>query len=79
MQFWTVSNYSWAEKLRLNVEEGLVDHFWDSESMNKFHYVTADGNYNQILLQFEYNCNEILALSINGGSSKIYQIIYYFL
>jgi hypothetical protein len=62
-------------KLCLNVEDGMVDQFWDVESANKFHYVTVDGNYTQIQLQFEYNCESILALSINGGHQFKWHLI----
>lgn len=67
VQFWTVSNYTWAEKIRIKLECLLIDCFWDSEDTYKFHYLTVQGRYNQIGIIHEYSCKEMLALSIHGS------------
>uniref|UniRef100_A0A183CMB6 Elongator complex protein 1 n=1 Tax=Globodera pallida TaxID=36090 RepID=A0A183CMB6_GLOPA len=75
LQFWTVSNYSWAEKLCLSVEE-IIDFFWDPENANKFHYLARSGVYRKILLRSEYNCEDMIVVSINGDRARITDFKY---
>ncbi|KAL3090813.1 hypothetical protein niasHS_007188 [Heterodera schachtii] len=75
LQFWVVSNYSWTEKLRFSVGE-LADFFWDPEDPNKFHYLTKLGVYHRLILCSEYNCEDMIVVSINGDRVRVTDFKY---
>lgn len=67
LQFWTVSNYCWMQKVCYEFSTLFRTCFWDAECVNKFHFLDERGVYRRLELGFEYNFENTVAVVLAGG------------
>lgn len=69
VQFWTVSNYNWAQKLEFDFgNESLNSIFWDTEENSRIHILSNNGFYRRIELVENYLCNNGIVGVISGSN-----------
>jgi elongator complex protein 1 len=71
LKFWTVSNYDWALKLSIKLEERLVMLLWDPENSDRFHYLTHNGRYRNMHVTRRYHCCNLMAISVSGAKLRV--------
>ncbi|KAI1713602.1 IKI3 family domain-containing protein [Ditylenchus destructor] len=70
LQLWTVSNYTWMEKLQYDLHSQLISAIWDTECPRKLHFLTNNGQYYRMEIDSEYCCDQMMALVADGGKLK---------
>ncbi|KAI1724817.1 IKI3 family domain-containing protein [Ditylenchus destructor] len=70
VQLWTVSNFTWMEKLQYDLHSQLISAIWDTECPRKLHILTNNGQYYRMEIDSEYCCEQMMVVVADGDKLK---------